>query len=71
VLLVVRRKLQGRKLIRLLREETEERMWSFVVYILFRFALLIFNLNVLNQLEQSGISAKVLSILNVRLHLEQ
>jgi hypothetical protein len=46
-------------------------MWSFVVYILFRFALLIFNLNVLNQLEQSGISAKVLSILNVRLHLEQ
>jgi hypothetical protein len=68
---VVRRKLQGRKLIRLLREETEERMWSFVVYILFRFALLIFNLNVLNQLEQSGISAKVLSILNVRLHLEQ
>ena len=70
---MVRRKLlaRERKLIRVLREETEERMWSFVVYILFRSALLIFNLNVLNQLEQSGISAKVLSILNVRLHLEQ
>jgi hypothetical protein len=40
VLLVERQKLQAKKLIRALREETKEEMWGFVVHTLFRLALL-------------------------------